>query len=105
MTLMRRLLAVALLYFICQGLLSFVRKQRLRVMRQADGERDGLLVHRYVKVEKTLSGRPTEVTFHYVELPAKGRECIVFLHGFMDTWRLLATPARSLRRALSPCCI
>lgn len=28
------------------------------------------------------------MTFHYVESPAQGRECIVFLHGFMDTWRL-----------------
>ena len=85
---MQRLFAVALLYFVSQRLLSFVRKKRLQVMTHADGERDGLLVHRYVKVEKTLSGRPTDVTFHYVESPAKERECIVFLHGLMDTWRL-----------------
>jgi pimeloyl-ACP methyl ester carboxylesterase len=85
---MRRLLAVALLYFISQRLLSSGGKQRRPVKRHADGERDGLLVHRYVKVEKTLSGQPTDVTFHYVESPAQGCECIVFLHGFMDTWRL-----------------
>jgi len=57
-------------------------------MTQRDGEPDGPLVHRSVRFEQTLSGRPTGVTFHYVESPAQGRECIVFLHGFMDTWRL-----------------
>jgi pimeloyl-ACP methyl ester carboxylesterase len=28
------------------------------------------------------------VTFHYVESGNRERECIVFLHGFMDTWQL-----------------
>jgi pimeloyl-ACP methyl ester carboxylesterase len=28
------------------------------------------------------------VNFHYVESPLRQRECIVFLHGFMDTWRV-----------------
>jgi len=84
----RGLLAVALLYLISQRLVSLVHRKPLPVVAHADGEPDGSLVHRYIKVEKTLSGRTTEVTFHCVESPARKRECIVFLHGFMDTWRL-----------------
>ncbi|MEO0489921.1 MAG: alpha/beta hydrolase, partial [Cyanobacteria bacterium J06659_2] len=65
-------------------------------MRQTDGQleshtdnpADSLLTHRYVRIEKTLRGVSTDVTFHYVESTGGGRECIVFLHGFMDTWKL-----------------
>jgi len=84
----RRLFAVALLYLISQWLVSLVRRKPLQIVTHSDGERDGPLVHRYIKVEKTLSGRTTDVTFHYVESGARERECLVFLHGYMDTWRL-----------------
>jgi pimeloyl-ACP methyl ester carboxylesterase len=84
----RGLFAVALLYLVGQWFVSLVHRKPLPVVTYADGEPEGSLVHRYIRVEKTLSGRATEVTFHFVESPAKERECIVFLHGFMDTWRL-----------------
>jgi pimeloyl-ACP methyl ester carboxylesterase len=84
----QRLFPVALLYLVSKRLASLVHRKPLPVVTHADGEPDGSLVHRYIKVERTLSGRATEVTFHYVESPARGRECIVFLHGFMDTWGL-----------------
>jgi pimeloyl-ACP methyl ester carboxylesterase len=84
----QRLFAVALLYFIRQWLGSLMRRKPSLVPTQADGDREGPLVHRYTKVDKTLTGRTTNVTFHYVESGARDRECIVFLHGFMDTWRL-----------------
>jgi len=84
----RGLFAVVLLYLISQWLVSLVHRKRLQVVTNTDGERDGSLVHRYIKVEKTLSGRTTDVTFHYVESGARERECLVFLHGYMDTWRL-----------------
>ena len=79
---------VALFYLISQWLLGLVHHKPVQVARNSDGERDGALTHRYIKVEKTLSGRITDVTFHYVESPARDRECIVFLHGYMDSWRL-----------------
>lgn len=82
------LFAVALLYLLSRWLVSLVHRKPLQVVTNTDGEQYGLLVHRYIKVEKTLSGRATEVTFHYVESLARERECIVFLHGYMDTWRL-----------------
>lgn len=84
----RGLFAVALLYLISQWLVSLVHRKPLQVVTNTDGEREGPLVHRYIKVEKTISGRTTDVTFHYVESCARERECIVFLHGYMDTWRL-----------------
>jgi len=79
---------VALFYLISQWLLGLVHHKPVQVARNSDGEPDGALTHRYIKVEKTLSGRTTDVTFHYVESPARDRECIVFLHGYMDSWRL-----------------
>jgi pimeloyl-ACP methyl ester carboxylesterase len=85
---MGRRFAVALLYLISQWLVGLVRRKPVKVAAQRDGERDGVLIHRYVPVKNTLSGRPTEVTFHYVESAAGDRECIVFLHGYMDSWRL-----------------
>ena len=80
--------AVALLYLISQWLMSLVQRTPVQVVTQRDGEPDGSLIHRYIKVEKTRSGRATAVTFHCVESPPRERECIVFLHGYMDTWRL-----------------
>jgi pimeloyl-ACP methyl ester carboxylesterase len=84
----RGLFAIALAYLVDQWFLNLVHREPPKVVTKLDGEPDGSLVHRYVKVAKTLSGRPTDVTFHYVESPGKKSECIVFLHGFMDTWRL-----------------
>jgi len=84
----RGLFSAAILYFIGQWLVSFLRRHPARPVTHHDGERDGSLVHRYVHVDRTLVGKPTDVTFHYVEAGATERECVVFLHGFMDTWRL-----------------
>src|SRR5438552_4157335 len=84
----RGLFAIALLYLISQWLVSLVYRKPLQVVTNRDGELYGSLIHRYIKVENTLSGKTTEVTFHYVESSARERECIVFLHGYMDTWRL-----------------
>jgi pimeloyl-ACP methyl ester carboxylesterase len=85
---MGRRFAVALLYLISQWLATLVRRKPVQVITQSDGEQDGFLTHRYIKVKKTLSGRATDVSFHFVESPARERECIVFLHGYMDSWRL-----------------
>src|ERR1700693_2309455 len=82
------LFAATLLYLISQWLVSLVHRKPLQVVTQNDGEPDGPLVHGYIRVEKTLGGRTTDVTFHYVKSLARERECIVFLHGYMDTWRL-----------------
>jgi pimeloyl-ACP methyl ester carboxylesterase len=82
------LLFVTLLYLVSQWLSSLMRRKPVPVAPHADGEPDGPVIHRYITVEKTVTGRTTDVTFHYVESPATERECIVFLHGFMDTWRL-----------------
>ena len=79
---------VALFYLISQWLLGLVHHKPVHVVRNSDGERDGALTHRYIKVEKTLGGRTTDVAFHYVESSARDGECIVFLHGYMDSWRL-----------------
>lgn len=79
---------VALLYLISQWFVSLVRLKPMHAVKNSSGERVGSLIHRYITVRKTRSGRSTDVTFHYVESPAGGRECIVFLHGFMDTWAL-----------------
>lgn len=83
----RRHFSAALLYLAGQGLAGLVRPAQAPPATQAEGEQDGVLVHRYVTVERTIAGRATSVTFHYVEAGAADRECIVFLHGFMDTWR------------------
>ena len=83
-----RLFATALVYLVNQWLVSRLHKRPLQLITNADGDEDGELRHRFIKVEKTLSGRATEVTFHYVESSAGNGKCVVFLHGFMDTWRL-----------------
>src|SRR5262249_2029771 len=84
----RRLFAVALLYLISQWLVSLVGRKPLQIVTHSGGERDGPLVYRTVKVERPRSGRRSDATFHYVESGARERECLVFLHGYMDTWRL-----------------
>jgi pimeloyl-ACP methyl ester carboxylesterase len=88
MMISRKLFSAAILYLIGQWLAGLVRRRPLRVVTHADGEQDGPLVHRYIYIDRTLAGRPTSVTFHYVESVAREQECIVFLHGFMDSWRL-----------------
>jgi hypothetical protein len=65
-----RLFATALVYLVNQWLVSRLHKRPLQLVTSADGEEDGELRHRFIKVEKTLSGRATEVTFHYVESSA-----------------------------------
>jgi pimeloyl-ACP methyl ester carboxylesterase len=84
----RGLFAVALLYLFSQSLLGRLHRKPARAATSHDGERDGSLIHRYIRVERTLTGRVTDVTLHCVESPLRQRECVVFLHGFMDTWRL-----------------
>ena len=85
----RHLFAVALLYLLGQSLLGRLRRKPvIPAAANRDGEPDGSLIHRYIRVESTLTGRVTDVNFHYVESPLHQRECIVFLHGFMDTWRV-----------------
>lgn len=82
----QRLFALALLYLLREWLAGLLRRTPLHIVRHADGEPDGCLVHRFISITKTIAGRDTDVTFHYVESANRERECIVFLHGFMDTW-------------------
>jgi len=84
----QKLFALALLYLLREWLASLLQRRPLNVVTHADGEPAGRLVHRFTRITKTISGRPTDVTFHCVESGNRERECIVFLHGFMDTWRL-----------------
>ena len=84
----RWLFALTLLYFVKEWCVSRVARPSVPVERQSEGAREGVVVHRYHPVTQTLSGKPTDVTFHYVEAGDRWRECVVFLHGFMDTWRL-----------------
>ena len=85
---MGRRFLVALVYLISQWFGGIIRRKPSPPAKNSDGERDGALIHRYISVERTLSGRETDVTFHYVDSPAPQRECIVFLHGYMDSWKL-----------------
>ena len=90
---MGSLFAIALLYLISRWLLSFKSRQSTPVISNPEGQLQGKLVHRYIRIEKTLRGVATDVTFHYVEsansnLKDLTREYVVFLHGFMDTWQL-----------------
>jgi pimeloyl-ACP methyl ester carboxylesterase len=90
-----KLFSIAILYIISRWVFSFLNRRPIQVVTNAEGDfvpnafgRHGSLTHRYVRVQKTIGGKPTGVTFHYVESGDRERECIVFLHGLMDTWRL-----------------
>ncbi|WP_019499600.1 alpha/beta fold hydrolase [Pseudanabaena sp. PCC 6802] len=90
-----KLFAIAILYIISRWILSFINRKSLQAIANAEGDFVpnafgccGSLVHRYIRIEKTISGKLTDVKFHYVESADRERECIVFLHGLMDTWRL-----------------
>jgi pimeloyl-ACP methyl ester carboxylesterase len=84
----QRLFTLALLYIVREWVAGVLHRRLLPVARHAEGEADGILVHRFTSVTKTITGRTTDVTFHYVEAGVRARECVVFLHGFMDTWRV-----------------
>jgi pimeloyl-ACP methyl ester carboxylesterase len=82
------LFATALAYVARQWATSLVGRERPRGVPNAGDAVNGPLVHRFITVERTISGKPTGVRFHYVESCAEEGECIVFLHGLMDTWQL-----------------
>lgn len=87
----QRLFVVALLYIVREWAAGLLQRRPLSIVRHAEGEAEGALVHRFTTVTRTIAGKPTDVTFHYVEAGGRDRECIVFLHGFMDSWRLWRT--------------
>lgn len=84
----RWLFALTLLYFVTEWGRRLGSRPPRAVVQQPDGTCDGVLVHGSVHVTRTLHGRPTDVRFHYVEAGERGRDCVVFLHGYMDTWQL-----------------
>lgn len=82
------LLAIAVLYFLTRWLLSWKKRKSVKPIANLEGQLEGSLVHRFIRIEKTLSGKATDVTFHYVRSLNTDGECVVFLHGFMDSWKL-----------------
>lgn len=106
----KRLFFYTVLYFIWCGIKArLIAQPHSESVRQMDGQIEdqidqktdeqsvSCLTHRYVQIDQTLQGVSTEVTFHYVEsAPSEGRECVVFLHGFMDTWTLWRHSLRAL---------
>src|ERR1700732_5619388 len=93
----RHLFAVPFLYLLGQSLLGRLRRKPvIPAAAHRAGEPEASLILRYIRVESTLTGRVTDVNFHYVESPLRQRECIVFLHGFMDTWRVWYRPLAHL---------
>jgi pimeloyl-ACP methyl ester carboxylesterase len=83
-----RLFAIAIVYFITRWLLSWKNSKLIGAIGDREGQLEGSLVHKFIGIEKTLSGKTTDVTFHYVQSLNTDCECVVFLHGFMDTWKL-----------------
>ena len=51
-----------------------------------DGEKEGIFTHRFVHVDKTLDGTPTNVTFHYVEVGNRKNPHVAMFHGASETW-------------------
>lgn len=82
------LFPLALLYLLSRRVANLQRRRRPPARTNCDGDAEGCLVHRYINVARTPTGIPTDVTFHVVEAPLAGGECVVFLHGFLDTWQL-----------------
>lgn len=48
----------------------------------------GVFTHRFVKVDKSFSGTPVNVTYHYVECGDADAEPILFFHGLGETWKV-----------------
>ncbi len=83
------LFAITILYLLHRWFLSWVRGSSFPLStRLAEGHSEGKIIHRYIHITKTLSKTSTDVTFHYVESLHRQRECVVFLHGYMDSWKL-----------------
>lgn len=83
------LFAITILYLIHRWFRSQIKKDSPQILtRLEDGYSEGNLTHRYISIKKTLNEVPTDVTFHYLESAHHHSECVVFLHGYMDSWKL-----------------
>ena len=59
------LFLITVLYLVQRWVLSlFNRQTSVEPLLIGEGEREGRLIHRTVKITKTLEGTPTDVTFH-----------------------------------------
>lgn len=90
--------AIVILYLVYRWFLSRIESSSQISDRVEDGQSEGNLTHRYIQIKKTLNKATTDVKFHYVESVYRNCECVVFLHGYMDSWKLWQHSLESLAK-------